>query len=218
MTLENENPTSPKSRAARLKEARDIAGLTLKEMASTGLMNFNTLCGWETAKHGGLTERGALLVVKRLSECNTQCSIEWLLYGQGQRPGKKTLLGNIALGESTNKLAASMHKLIIDSNPGLLCIQITDSSMAPEYNIGDYVYGSPFSPDIYQLSSISDRPIIVKLEAGDLILRKLRANQISNEIILLTCNQSFHPPFLYNPKIEIIATIICHIRNDGLIV
>lgn len=217
MTLENESPTSPRSRAARLKEARDIAGFTLKEMASTGLINFNTLCGWETAKHGGLTERGALLIVKRLSECNTQCSIEWLLYGQGEKPSKKPSSRNIVLGESTSKLASSIHKLIIDSNPDLLCIQITDSSMVPKYNIGDYVYGFPFSPDIYQLSSISDRSIIVKLETGDLILRKLRVNQISNEIILTTCNQSFHPPFLYNPKIEIIATIICHIRNDGLI-
>jgi len=214
MTLEDNSLISPKARAIRLKEAREVAGLTLKEMSSTGLINFNTLCGWETAKHGGLTERGALLVVKRLDECATECSVEWLLYAQGDKPKKKLSINKGPI----SKWVSSLHKLIINAHPSLLYMQVTDSSMTPEYNIGDYVYGFSLSPDIHQLSSVSGKPVIVQQELGNLALRKLIVNQISNEILLTSYNHNFYPPFLYNPTIEIIATVMCHIRNDGIII
>ncbi|MCD8499601.1 MAG: hypothetical protein LRY43_00230, partial [Gammaproteobacteria bacterium] len=183
MTLEDNSLISPKARAIRLKEARGVAGLTLKEMSSTGLINFNTLCGWETAKHGGLTERGALLVAKRLDECATECSVEWLLYAQGDKPKKKLLIK-----EPINKWVSSLHKLITDTHPSLLYMQVTDSSMTPEYHIGDYVYGFPLSPDIHQLYSVSGKSVIVQQKSGNLALRKLIVNQISNEILLTSCN------------------------------
>lgn len=217
MVQGNENPASPKARAARLKEARDVAGLTLKETASSGMINFNTLCGWEIGKHGGLTERGALLVIKRLEEFNTECSLEWLLYGEGESPKKRTSI-SAEQNETANKWTTSLHKLILQANPDLLCLQITDASMAPEYNIGDHVYGSPFALDIHQLSPISGKTVLVQEQSGNLILRKLLVNQITNEALLIASNHSFHPSFLYNPNIQAIAIVVCHIKNHGLII
>jgi transcriptional regulator with XRE-family HTH domain len=202
-----------KTRGLRLKEARQAANLTLKEMSRCGLINFNTLCGWELGKHGGLTERGAIKVVERLSKCGVTCSVEWLLYGIGAKPYRNE---TELLPKSFMSLDQWKHAHIDLLNrlyPNFLSLTVNDNTMSPEFNPKDYVCGYPTTPDL--LTKASHKIIIAKLSNGEKLLRKLMIDP-SGTIALITLNQEHENGCLINPSIEQFSLVMCHVKHDDL--
>lgn len=76
-----------RSRAKRLKIVRGMTTLSTKAIGKKySYLNEVTFRGWESCRHGGLTEKGAKKVIDMLEQEKVKCSIEWLLFGTGEWP------------------------------------------------------------------------------------------------------------------------------------
>lgn len=79
---------SRESRAKRLRRLRRLTKKSRKDFAVTYKISQGTLQNWETARFGGLTEKGANLVLNALKKEHIYCTFEWLMYGAGIGPQK----------------------------------------------------------------------------------------------------------------------------------
>lgn len=204
---------SSEQRAERLKQARKIAGLSLKQMTDKGEINYNTLCGWETAKHGGLTEKGALKVVKRLAKEGVDCSVEWLLFGVGQEPKPPTIIRPASHWKYASEFI-EIHKAISkELHPEFIGTYIQGLAMAPHFIDGDYIAGKELPMDLLPYATGTN--ILVKLVSGEVIFRELRLTK-DHIPILVPTNPDCSEEVLYDPNIQQWAKVLYHLRNEPL--
>jgi hypothetical protein len=205
---------SADARANRLKEARKIGRISLRDITNNGVINYNTFCGWESGKHGGLTQKGALKVVEALNQLGVKCSIEWLLYGIGQKPISLHPM-MIPRPLSSIKDFIPIHSDFIKQlYPEFIGIRIEDDAMSPKYNIGDFVSGMPLSQK--KITQASGKDVIVQLRGETTIIRKLVINSKNNSASLISVNTSYHEPILTDVDIVQLALVLCHLRYDSL--
>ena len=123
------------SRAKRLKRLRKMTGLSRKAFSIKYNISQGTLQNWETARFGGLTEKGAKIILKSLREEGIHCNFEWLMYGAGQSP---SILGKLytefnPLSEPKTKMKKSMIPdelaMFFQLHPDAISICIEDDAM-----------------------------------------------------------------------------------------
>ena len=211
-------PNSSQARANRLREVRKLARLTLRGMCEGGSINFNTLCGWEVARHGGLTARGAEKVVERLLHEGIVCSVDWLMRGKGIPPlpmtSKDPLLRVPRGRASLRDFIPNQIRLIEQQFPDFIGLIIQDRAMEPQYAYGDYVTGMPLLLDA--LSDVVGKAVIAKLDNGKLYCRYLLQEGETEQFSLVSSHLNDPDSLLSHVTIVECALILGHFRYDSL--
>lgn len=205
---------SPQARAKRLKELRRLAKLTLQEMAEGGQINYNTLCGWESAKHGGLTEKGALKVVERLKDLGVECSIEWLMYGTGMQPKSSQLIMSAKKLTSTTQLIQEQSEVLKKMYSNMIQLLLADDAMLPDYQTGDFLAG--LAMPLSALYKANGQNIIACLAGGETVLRKFYIQPATGSILLLAQNLKYNESLLADPLIEAWALPCYQIKHSSI--
>ena len=218
--------SSAQSRGKRLKSLRMLADLSRKALEKQYQISASTIQSWEDGKAGGLTEKGALRVTAALRNEGVQCSTEWLLYGAGMGP-QLTDKDYLRLGESLSEYeiktptrseddAAIMQELLIFRihNQNTIDMIVIDDTMAPHYNIGDYVGGEYRTQQ--EIDTLINQDCIIETINGEIMLRRLKkgAKEETYSLHGLNPYTSQHYPTIYDVKLISAAPVIWHRRKD----
>lgn len=134
---------SKEMRAQRLKRLRKTTGLSRKDFSKKYDISPGTLQNWETARFGGLTEKGANLMVRALKCEQIFCSFEWLMYQSGQGPN----IDNASRPPQAKSIKPTASKIESDlayyknKHPNCLYTFIEDDTMTPYFRQGQVVAG-----------------------------------------------------------------------------
>ncbi len=171
-------------------------------------LNENTIKGWELAKHGGLTEKGAKKLVIHLTNLGIHCNINWLLYGIGNQPQKLngfiSLEGFEQLRNEQDQIAEEL--LVFRRQGNTLDTIINDDTMLPFYQYNDYVAG--IREDIVNCINLD---CIIIDEQNQLHVKLLKKGNLKGHYHLLGHNinsSKISTSNLFNTKIIVAAPII----------
>lgn len=183
-------------RGKRIKLARQIAGLTRKDMAAKYDINDNTIQSWEKGVNL-LTEQKAQKLVTAFVEAGLSITTEWLLSGHDP-----ILFGELfSTAEiSTNKNQEFKDVIKIDkdfkildeikyfrsTNDNAIVATVTDDSLMPFFKIGDYI-GGTYTPE-EQLQSLVGHFCIIILENGSTLVKKIFKYCDNNQFIIGSVN------------------------------
>lgn len=180
--------STPEARAARVKRLRNLANLSRRDMCNTHDLNMFTLKGWELARHGGLPLDGAHKIIKRVAQEGVFCTVEWLLYEEGQGP--KVIVGSSAPQEteicSEDDNIKEEIALFQKHYPNAIYYQVNDNSMHPAYAAGDFVAGIPIAPVAMQ--EMLGMNAVVQLSTGEMLCRNIRRGRSITTFNLLCLN------------------------------
>ena len=221
INIVDKNPSS-QAKALRLKRVRNLGNLTRRDIEDRYGINLNTYKGWELARHGGLSRKGAKQIVEILQNNGVMCSIEWLLYGVGEKPqlidqfevreetaGYDTTLNNSEVDKQIIQVFKHGYKDTID-------LIIDDDGMEPYYSIGEWVLGvKRFGKEI---KKFVNKNCIVQTASESVMLRHLQCGNKKN-VYTLTClnpNTFVEQPVLYNVELISIAPIIWIRRREEI--
>lgn len=212
------SPSSPQARSLRLKEARRMAKLTLRGMSEGGNINFNTLCGWEVARHGGLTPVGADKVVERLLQEGIVCTSEWLLHGVGTPPlpiVPKDIVLSFHRGKAIMRdFIPNQIRIIEQQFPDFLGLIIQDRAMEPQYSYGDYVVGMPLP--LEKLPLAVGKIVIAKIDTGKTYCRQLAHDRMTGHFALVAPRLQDADAIITNINITACAVVMGHFRYDAI--
>ena len=207
--------STPEARAARVKRLRNLANLSRKEMCDDDDMNVNTLKGWEIARYGGLPLDGAHKIIKRVAREGVLCTVEWLLYEDGQAP-------SVNVGQTTEPYTQGIKKQPDEMNieeelvlfqkhyPDALYYQISDDGMLPFYEKGDVVAG--IKKTHQEIQAIVGSNCIVQLTNGELLCRRVRKGKSEKTYNLVCMNSetTIDTPIIAEIELISAATVVWH--------
>lgn len=211
--------STPEARAARVKRLRNLANLSRKEMCDDDDMNVNTLKGWEIARYGGLPLDGAHKIIKRVAREGVLCTVEWLLYEDGQAP-------SVNVGQTTEPHTQDIKKQPEEVNieeelalfqkhyPDVIHYQVGDDGMSPFYEAGDVVAGVKKTGE--HIDDLLGSNCIVQLAAGTLLCRRLRKGKSKHTYNLICMNSetSVDVPIISETELLSATRIIWHRKSD----
>jgi hypothetical protein len=219
---------SPKARAKRIREIRDALRLSrpkfaekLNEVLSArkvlakSLIPQGTLQNWEEARFGGLSQKGAKLLVKGLYLLGTECTVEWLMYGTGNPP--LIIFSNGLQQPKEEKIITQELKLFYQLNPNAIDVIIADDSMLPRFLPGDHVAGRRYFEEDIDIA-IGEPCIIHTHENSSILVRILQPGNIEGLYTLSCTNPSNYVErsILENVKLFSAAPILW-IRRKGVV-
>lgn len=207
--------STPEARAARVKRLRNLANLSRKEMCDDDDMNVNTLKGWEIARYGGLPLDGAHKIIKRVAREGVLCTVEWLLYEDGQAP-------SVNVGQTTAPLTQSIKKQPEENNieeelaffqkhyPNAIHCKINDDGMSPFCEEGDIVAG--IKKTYQEIQTVVGSNCIVQLANGELLCRRVRKGKLENTYNLVCMNSetTLDTPILAEMELISAAAVVWH--------
>lgn len=206
---------SREARAMRLKRLRKMTGRSRKSFSEAHHVSQGTLQNWETARFGGLTEKGGHAMVEAFRQDGILVTFEWLMYGAGIAPDfsqnkrkdtpnleplvAPTIVDPNALEKEVNYFRAL--------NPGAVTLTINDDAMAPYFKQGEVVAGLKVHERIEQ---ICDRICIVETLNQQLMCRYLRLGTQPGMFHLLSLNPltQLPQPTLYNVRLRSAAVVL----------
>ena len=210
---------SKDARAKRLKRLRKLTKKSRKSFAETYKISQGTLQNWETARFGGLTEKGAKLILEALKQENIHCTFNWLMYGAGAGP-QKSLPTNMAdlsgaeaiTGTKKQKINPAAinieHEAFLASHLNPITHKVVDETMMPFFSSGELVGGEAVESN--NQSALLNKICIVKVEGMDTMVRRVRQGSEPNKFNLIITNteDSSTNPVIYNATITQAAPII----------
>ncbi len=222
--LTNQQSELARVRGKRLKSLRNLAGLSRKALNEKYRVSDGTLRGWEEGRFGGLTEQGAEKMLAIYQQEGIQCSLSWLLHGNGIGPQVLSKVSSI-IGETTgsyqsNRTTADAEQAILQElslfrqlHPKTLDMIVHDDAMEPYFGIGDIVAGE--AHPIEQIDDLMGYICIIETVRGDLYLRRLRQGSKSGlyNLWCLNLNSNLLQPILYDVEIRSIAVVVWHRRK-----
>ena len=214
--------SSPQARAARCLSLRDMMGLSREAVRLRYGIARGTLQNWESARFGGLTQKGAKIIITASRAEGIDVSMQWLLHGIGTEP---RLVGASDLDMSSkmffNVSEQSMQNLskMLNTfrahNPDFIDLVVQDDLMMPMYAPGEYVAGNrKYLNDIE--SAASNVCIVQTAEHGHL-LRYLKLGDEINLYHLVSINHEsqISQATLYNVEIISAAPVIWRYRINS---
>jgi HTH-type transcriptional regulator, cell division transcriptional repressor len=215
---------SREARAKRLKRVRKLTKLSRKDFAQNYAISQGTLQNWETARFGGLTEKGAKLVLEALKQESIHCTFNWLMYGAGIGPQKPNITSVAKLSEQSDnnkqankvatKNAANIElKLFEQININTLTVTTANNAMLPLFSVGEIVSGTVI--EMENIDQLLNEICLVQTESHGLLLRRLQQGSEEGTYTLLATNTaaSLNMPVIYNVKI-IAAAPVSWIRKQ----
>ena len=223
MSLEFDLSSSSLAKAKRVRSARMLAGLNRHDIQEKYGIHENTLKSWEKPSENskGLTIKGAQRLIEVLASEGVECSVSWLLTGHGEGP-KVNYQNNINFPEiivpemELNQDIAILKEVqfFLDINEDAVILLVSDSNMAPLYQLGDYVGGySRTGHDIRQLVNMD---CIIELEEGVKMVARLLPSAEENLYRICQLNTSSASEEYKNTpyKIKGAAAIAWHRKKD----
>lgn len=211
----------PIARGNRVKQLRKALRLSRKEIERLYGNKYEitaaSIQGWETARYGGLTERGAKAMVNVFKEEGLKTTLEWLLYGKGDKPlmpliparlkdgliepSSDSLQMNIPDSEAVAKELLLFHQ----THSNVVDTIITDDAFSPYFLPGDYVAGVRlFGTDLYK--AISHICIVLTYEG--LLVRQVQAGSTEGRYNLKCLNLNSCQPAIYDCQLLNAAPIV----------
>lgn len=177
LSPQDEMLASSQARASRLKRMRRLTFLSRKEFAKKHTFSPGTLQNWETARFGGLTEKGARLILKAFKQEGIFCSYEWLMLGVGDGPvfaksSMKNMQNNTFVQYPQGVGVAQELKFFMQMHPGAVSIQLPDDSLEPYMSKGDWLCG--VSCNIARRDEILGKLCILELKDGRMVVRYVK--------------------------------------------
>ena len=154
------------SRAKRLIILRELSGLSRHALYQRYDLAPGTLQNWESARSGGLSEKGARKLISIYRAEGVYCDEQWLLHGIGTEPDytRNNLNHNVKITNNIAKEILYFKK----HNTYATELVVQDDAMLPWYKPGDVVMGiRVFKHDITKL--IGSVCIIQTKEHGKLV-------------------------------------------------
>ena len=225
----NDVKSSREARAKRLKSLRKMTRLSRNIFSSRYGIPSGTLQNWESARFGGLTEKGAKNVLSAIRSEGIYCNFEWLMYGIGPGPQITDKLFENTNTQTLNPTGYDDQETDIDTqlaiiaqellvfrkfNPDAIDFVVRDDGMEPLFILGEYVAGCRrYQKDI---STAVGQNCIVQTAAGDLLLRYLRHGSAPDLYTLLCMNPTtrVERPAIYDIELTYVAPIIWTRRKD----
>ncbi len=193
----------------RIKFARYLTGLDRKEVEQRFSINYNTLQSWELERNP-LSLRGAEKLSKAFLSEGVLCSTAWLLTGEGSLPSFITNCDNALHTEMNIFREIESFKTI---NPDPIVTLISDNSMYPLLEIGDYVGGTRLYSD--QILELSGKVCVIETTDGVTLVKKLLYSSSSYSFNLISFDlDSEDEPILLDVKIASAAEVVW-IRKQG---
>ena len=195
--------------SSRVKSIRMMLGLSRKSFEDVSGISAATLTAWETNKHP-LSVKGAKKLVDALEKLNINCTADWLLSGEGLAPRYRQP------ETECFELDARILKEVFyfeQNNPLPIVSIISDDSMAPFYQLGDYVGGCQLLPN--KAEQLIGRDCIVTLETGRVVIRRVQQGKEGRlNLYSLNYETQAENAFISDCKIQRIAQVIWHRRTD----
>lgn len=192
-------------RAQRLKRLRKTTGLSRKDFSKKYNISPGTLQNWETARFGGLTEKGANLMISALKCEKVFCSFEWLMYQSGPSPNFERITH---LPQDSPKISNATTpeddlRVFQKINPHAIFLKIADNTMAPHFTASQLVAGTKKSPK--QLAAFYGHICIIKTACSNkLALRLIKPHQAkSGHHCLIHLNPLVHSEIELNHPYKI---------------
>lgn len=206
-----------RERGERLRRIRNLANLSRKNLCDEADININTYIGYEVGKYGGLTKKGAELIISYLSTKGVYCSLEWLIHGVGKGPYTIVDMPNVSSDTLNEEQKIHTELTLFHSHyPSAVDFQIIDDGMLSVYEVGSYVAGISFSD--MAIETIIGCDCIIQTQTGERLVRNLREGRIKNTYTLTCINPHtlMNVPILYDIKLAFAAKIIWHRKIQQL--
>jgi DNA-binding transcriptional regulator YiaG len=202
----------------RLSMARNMLGLSRRAFREKFDISVNTLQAWESGKNP-LSSKNAKKISENFLKHGLFCSHDWLLEGNGSFP---YFINSEILRKLPHENINQDKEIFLEIetfknvNTDPVILTISDESMYPFYNIGDYVGGNKkLKEDISQLIGCN---CIIETAEGYTLCRKLLKSESKNTYILLATNMELKesPIVITNVNINYAAEIIWHRKRGRL--
>lgn len=135
--------SSKEMRAKRIIRLRKSTGKSRQTFSLEHQLSAGTLQNWEAARYGGLSEKGAKLLINAFKANDIHCSFEWLMYGIGNEPLLANSTHDVApppSSSTTNRIdeeLAFFHQHHMDA----VHLSVQDQSMLPYFHPKQIVAG-----------------------------------------------------------------------------
>lgn len=186
-----------------------------------------TLQNWESARFGGLTEKGAKAIIRAFHAEGIYCELAWLLFGSGNAPKftnnsntqrntvfKEHIVANDALFEAETNLITKEVLLFRTHHQHSIDIIVTDDAMQPYWQPGDYIAGvKRYKHDIQ--NTINAFCILQTQKYGTLLRKVLPGDEEGLYHLMMTNTETtVAKPFIYNVPLISSAPVIWTRRLD----
>ncbi|MBK2124461.1 helix-turn-helix domain-containing protein [Fangia hongkongensis] len=197
-----------KKSGERVKQIRMMCGLSREDFSLKVGISKHTIQSWEQNKTS-LSSKGAEKLVSGVETFGVICSEQWLLFSLGAPPRYIHDSKSIeSFPEKLVKVSDTLYEEIsvFEKMKDSYISIISDDSMFPYYNIGDYVGGLKVS---INKSIIRDYNFIIKLD-NKTVVRKIAIRD--DDIVLYPVNpmSTAEEPYMVNPNINLTYAIIWH--------
>jgi len=215
----NHSPEQKLLRAARLKKMRKMTHYSRKAFSEKYNMSQGTLQNWETARFGGLTEKGAHTMIHALSSEGIFCSFEWLMYGVGNSPAitdtstKKSIPVKNLNSAPEEELIKAQLKLFQSLNQDAVNFSVIDDSMSPLYKEGELLAGIKRTGK--SIEKLVNKTCIIETYDKKKMLRYIKKGSKPNtyNISCLNKDTNIPEPFIYNAAL-ISAAPVTWVRSS----
>ncbi len=207
--------TSKNACGQRLKALRALTGddehkpLSRAAIERKYQLSASTLRHWEDA--GGLTEKGARIVIDIYQRENITCSISWLLTGKGTPPYRRAVSHSAEVLRNVTDTLVSIPQESAHFKsfyPEAIVFEVKDDAMAPMYYPGDTVGGvRHYFKDIPYLIG---KDCLTETKDGKIWLRRLQRCTIPGHYNLYALNPDtkIERPTLYNVEVVTCAPVM----------
>ena len=206
-----DSASSRVARASRLKKLRKMTQLSRKSFCKKHNISAGTLQNWETARFGGLTEKGAKIMIKALTEEKIICSFEWLMFQVGQTPKIAQKPTQKIKKNHENEMDTVLKELnyFYSLHHSPFHTIVNDDSMEPIYKKGQTICGEKYSSTVWY--KVTNQICIVQLTNKEILLRLTRTvkdDPTKLELIALNPLSDCNYKHYITDKIDFIAPVL----------
>lgn len=201
----------PEERASRVRYVREVVlRLTREQLSKNSGIPINSLTNWEKVRNQGLSEAGAKRLVQAYRAEGIICTIEWLLYGSGNKPTSPYLSQESSVNQpiKTSEEEAIQQELTLfrqfyaDSIDTI----IADDNMAPCFWPGDVVAGKCYVGEA--INKAIGLPCIIRLSSGVTLVRIVDIGEKAGCFNLTCTNSNSHLKVIKDAPITVAAPIL----------
>lgn len=228
MTTDTGMTSVAKERAKRLKSLREMTGLSRSAFHQRYGIPRGTLQNWESARFGGLTEKGAKNITHAFKAEGILCSASWLLHGTGSSPtfvdsfSERKILEQRYSANNDSPEIEKEHRTITQEillfrqhHKHAIDMVVTDDSMAPFWEPGNYIAGvKMFQEDILKTLN---KCCILQTKKYGVLFRYLKQGDEPNLYHLHAINYktTVKTPVLYNVEVTSSAIVVWTRKIDA---